>query len=329
MELISVILPIYNAEKFLINTVNSIINQTYQNWELIIIDDGSDDNSEVICSELLKKDNRIRYKKKNNEGICATRNKGLEMAKGKYICFCDHDDVYEPLFMEKAVQQLQNQNVDIVCASYKEIVIENNKIVKEEIRIPIELEVAWDKNNLFIDYCNYQRTFTTVWNCVYKMETIKNIRFVEEVKYGGEDILFNLETIRRGARIGKIDYIAYCHYKRFGQSTSTKFSQNRIDSLLSCLNQEKIIMQDVYGEDSSKFISKSEAYYLGGIISLITKSNNLPIMKDILMQMEYTDIYKWSYKYNFTRLGMKYDLIYFLFCKRKNKIIYLLSKYKR
>src|SRR5690606_10832622 len=93
--LVSIVMPCYNAEKYITETVNSVINQTYKNWELIIVNDGSTDNSLNMIKEFAANDNRISFIDKSNSGVSDSRNKGLEKAKGEYIAFLDADDTWE------------------------------------------------------------------------------------------------------------------------------------------------------------------------------------------------------------------------------------------
>lgn len=97
--MISIIVPVYNVKKYLPQCIDSVINQTYTDWELILINDGSKDNSGIICDEYASKDERIKVIHKNNEGVSIARNSGIELAKGEYICFIDSDDWIEPTYL--------------------------------------------------------------------------------------------------------------------------------------------------------------------------------------------------------------------------------------
>ena len=113
---ISIIVPVYNVEKYISCCINSILNQTYKNFELILIDDGSTDNSAKICKEYAILDNRIKVFHKKNEGVSKARNFGLEVSVGKYIMFCDSDDYVENTWCEELYKTiLVNQNSWIMC----------------------------------------------------------------------------------------------------------------------------------------------------------------------------------------------------------------------
>ena len=118
--LVSIIMPLYNYGRFLNAAVGSVLSQTYTNWELIIVDDCSTDDSFEIAEELSKKDKRIRaYRLEKNGGTSAARNKGLDLAKGEFVAFLDSDDQYDPTYLESQLDLLVSNNADIAVASYR------------------------------------------------------------------------------------------------------------------------------------------------------------------------------------------------------------------
>ena len=130
--LISIIVPVYNVEKFIDCCINSIISQTYENFELILVDDGSPDNCPVICDTWGKKDTRIKVFHKSNGGLSDARNFGIKYAKGDYITFIDSDDFVSSFYLETLYNLIVNNNADISCAKHinfidKSKVLEDNK----------------------------------------------------------------------------------------------------------------------------------------------------------------------------------------------------------
>ena len=116
--MISIIIPVYNTEKYIFETINSVINQSYQDWELIIIDDGSTDNSAEIIQKLCKQDNRIQYYHQENSGVSVARNNGLEKSKGKYIALLDADDLWEMENLSQKIEVLEkHQDVSWVFSN--------------------------------------------------------------------------------------------------------------------------------------------------------------------------------------------------------------------
>ncbi len=119
-NLVSIITPSYNCEKYIAETINSVLSQTYENWEMLIVDDCSTDNSIIIIEKFTRKDNRIKLSKNTNHlGISETRNKAIRMAKGKYIAFLDSDDLWLPQKLEKHITLMNQNNVALTYSAYE------------------------------------------------------------------------------------------------------------------------------------------------------------------------------------------------------------------
>lgn len=116
MPKISIIIPIYNSEKFLNKCIDSVLVQSEKDFELLLIDDGSTDKSGSVCDEYAKKDNRIRVIHKTNAGTASARNDALDIAKGDYIAFCDNDDYISPYFYETLLNALKETGADVVVS---------------------------------------------------------------------------------------------------------------------------------------------------------------------------------------------------------------------
>ena len=119
MKKISVIVPVYNVEKYLNDCIDSIINQTYKNIEIILVDDGSNDSSGSICDEYAKKDNRVRVIHKVNGGLSSARNAGLDEVTGDYVMFCDSDDMFLPTSCEVMFEEIEKRNADYIVGNYQ------------------------------------------------------------------------------------------------------------------------------------------------------------------------------------------------------------------
>lgn len=145
-SLVSIILPAYNAEQFLNETINSVINQTYPNWELLIINDGSKDNTESLSKKWVVKDQRIKYISKTNSGVSDTRNTGIENANGEYLFFLDADDVWLPNNIQEKLNQFASNRYAAIysaCELINEQSISLNKFLygSEEIRVEDVLQL--------------------------------------------------------------------------------------------------------------------------------------------------------------------------------------------
>ncbi len=130
--LISVVIPAYNAEQFLDETLESVLSQTYENWECIIVNDGSTDNTESIAKKWCEKDARFCYFYKENSGVSDTRNLGIKEARGEYIAFLDADDLYMPNFLEVCLENLVEKDVDLVAPKMLEFWDVRNGVIEDE-----------------------------------------------------------------------------------------------------------------------------------------------------------------------------------------------------
>ena len=184
-NLISIIIPIYNTEKYLNRCIETVVNQTYSNLEIILINDGSTDNSKEICEEWCKKDNRIIFINKDNTGVSDTRNKGLEIAKGEYISFIDSDDYIELNFYEKLLKCIMSEKTDIVMCGYNRIY--ENKIEKHLYSYPNKL----DKYSFLMKPMIIEGF---IWNKLFKKDIIANLRFYSDIAMT-EDKLFLFEYL--------------------------------------------------------------------------------------------------------------------------------------
>lgn len=172
---ISVIVPIYNVEKYLPACIDSILQQTYKDMEIILVDDGSPDNCPQICDEYGKKDERIRVVHQKNKGLSGARNTGIDIAQGEYLIFVDSDDTVEPTMVEDLYTYAEEHNCAIVACG-RNYVFEDGQIV---------CKITENKNRIydFADAMQEMNTFTlfdmSAWAKIYKKDIFKDIRFPE------------------------------------------------------------------------------------------------------------------------------------------------------
>ena len=203
-DLVSIIIPVYKVEKYLDECLESLVRQTYSNLEIILVDDGSPDNSPAICDNWAKIDARVKVIHKENKGVCAARNSGLDIANGEYISFVDSDDVAEPKYIEKMYSALQSYpdcGIAACCA-----VILSNKTEKSFYRpewcfpetVFIEPEEYADK------LLTHERSYT-VWGKLYKKEVIADTRFRDV--YANEELFLAWDLTARieGEKIKEVE----------------------------------------------------------------------------------------------------------------------------
>lgn len=157
-ELVSIITPTFNAEKFIRATIESVLNQSYQNWEMILIDDASTDGTVSIIKEFTQKDNRLKLTElSKNSGNGFARNVALEKATGKYIAYLDADDLWFPIKLENQIKFLKNNNLPFTFSFYDCIDEEGNSLNR---RVEAPLELTYDQ--LF--FCNYVGNLTAIYD---------------------------------------------------------------------------------------------------------------------------------------------------------------------
>ncbi|TDW50206.1 glycosyltransferase involved in cell wall biosynthesis [Flavobacterium sp. 270] len=160
-ELVSIIIPTYNTEKFITATLQSVQNQSYQNWEMILVDDASTDQTVSIIEEFAQKDDRIKlFKLEKNSGNGFARNIALEKAAGKYIAYLDADDLWFPEKLEKQIQFLKDNNLHFTFSFY-DCIDEEGKDLNRRVEAPLKLTY----NQLF--FCNYVGNLTAIYNADY------------------------------------------------------------------------------------------------------------------------------------------------------------------
>lgn len=256
--LISIIIPVYKVEKYLEKCIQSVINQTYENLQIILVDDGSPDNCGKICDEYAKKDHRIEVIHKSNGGLSDARNKGLEIAKGEYIGFVDSDDYIESDMYEVLYNLLKQYNVDVsICNFYTvsqgKIAIKNaDNGIKEYNRIEILKEILLDNN-----------IQSYAWNKLYKKELFNEIKYPVGKKY--EDIgttFYLLEKCNKVVVTGKPEY----YYINRQDSIVNNVTESTITDYI-----ELIIQRYDYIEENIKELSSYNKDYLKRILKTAEK----------------------------------------------------------
>ena len=223
-ELISVIIPVYNVEQYVESCLNSVINQSYFNLEIILVDDGSTDKSGEICDQYALKDSRIKVIHEENAGLGEARNRGLRIASGDYICFVDSDDWIEEDYCKELIQAAERTNSDIAICGYNECLKEGktHKVKYDDCFTTTGKEILH-----YTMTANGKYWFNiSVWNKMYKREIISGLWFKSRVY---EDIMYNAGSMYRA---NKIAYINQCLYN---------YRTNREGSIISKGFQRKTI----------------------------------------------------------------------------------------
>ncbi|MFT8342950.1 MAG: glycosyltransferase [Clostridium beijerinckii] len=264
-DLISVIVPVYNVEKYLPQCIDSILNQTEKNLEIILVDDGSLDNSGKICDEFSKRDDRIIVIHKKNNGLSSARNAGLEIARGNYIGFVDSDDWLDKTMYEVLLKLLKENNSDISCCDFFKTANGNDSIPH------IDNEIINSYNNLesLNNFYNGLYTQTVVaWNKLYKRELFKDISYPIGKIHEDEGTTYKLYY-----KANKITYTNRpLYYYRITPNsiTTSKFNKKRLD-IIYVYDEKVKFIKNINNEE---IYSKTLKWYLFKLINCYFECSN-------------------------------------------------------
>lgn len=325
--MISIIVPVYNVEAYLPQCLDSLIHQTYQDLEIICMNDGSTDQSLDILQEYSSKDKRIKLISRENRGISASRNEALDIARGEFVMFVDSDDWIDEETCEKAINAIQTNDCDLVMWSYirefkdKSLpnylypheVIWNNGFslcrrivgpVDEELRTPHKLD-----------------SYGTVWGKLYKRELIEkdaSIRFVDTSKIGTcEDVLFNIEYSQRTNKSIYIPELLY-HYRKISSSFTSKYRESLLEQWkqLYGLMKVKLEQNSLFEECKRAYLNRISLGIVG--LGLNVTFSTFPFIKQQRLIQELLD--SDYYKKAISSLSLKFFPIhwkFFYFCAQK------------
>ena len=232
--MISIIVPIYNVEPYLRRCVDSLLRQTYEDFELILVDDGSPDSCGTICDEYAARDHRVRVIHKPNGGLSDARNAGMEIAKGQYIAFVDSDDWVAPEYLARLLAALEGSNADICeCDVLR---TEGENPASAAAQSPREVfHTAAALEQLVHDGVFRQH----VWNKLYRREVINHICFPKGKT--NEDEFWTYQVFGNAKRVVKIRDVLYFYFQRPGSIMGQSYSLKRLDALEAKLQRQKYL----------------------------------------------------------------------------------------
>lgn len=309
MAEISIIVPVYNVEKYLENCIDSILNQTFKDYELILVDDGSTDKSGDICDKYEKKDIRIKVIHKSNEGLSSARNIGLDMACGKYIGFIDSDDSIHPRMYEILYDLIQTYKADISCCDYKktDTLINDNYEDVDSYEV-IEMDNIESVNSLY----NMDTAIVLVvaWNKLYSKELFKDIRYeigkIHEDEFIAHKLLYNSrKTIYTNSKL-------YYYLQREGSITSKESNNKKLDKITALSQRMKFLNEKnlVNAFNNSAWVYETYFFsFYNEFLSLKISSDEYEIIK--ILQDDFISNLSLILKSN--KIGKKSKLLYLIF----------------
>lgn len=298
MPKVSIVVPVYNTQDCLKETLNSIRQQTLRDIEIILIDDGSTDQSGQICDEYAKEDDRIKVVHQRNQGVSIARNTGIDIAEGDYIGFVDSDDLLHKDMYEVMYQNAINNNADISMIS---TVLRNLK-GKEIYLYNTKRKYIWNQDEALIQFFDSKRFNIAVYTKLFRKDIAKNIQF-EEGKAINEDKSFIYQAIKNANIICFEDVCKYIYIKRENSASTTKFNRKKFDAIYFANK----IYQDVNDENYDDYLKE-----LAFADMIITKMLILRAMyrdktatkryflekKEILQEIRMINMKKYKYRFS-------------------------------
>ena len=268
---VSVIVPVYNVESYLDKCLNTLVKQTLQEIEIIIVNDGSKDNSEKIIEKYLKKyPEKIKYIKKNNGGLSSARNEGLKYASGEYIGFVDSDDYVSLNTFNLMYKKAKEKNFDLVVCNLNYVYETKTKMVSAGLDKDLENEDEVKKNIVFL--------YPAVWNKLYKKEILDSLKFKEGIWY--EDVEFNFRVYPRVKSIGYVDkpLIQYVQRESSISKTIDKRLFNYIDNFNGLIRyyQDNNLYNKYYFELEYSYVR----YLYATFIKQLSYTNDKELFKE-------------------------------------------------
>lgn len=296
--MISVIMPAYNVKKYISRCIDSILNQSYKDFELIIIDDGSTDGTDKIIDEYALKDKRIIARHKANEGQAKARNLGLDLAKGDYICFIDSDDWIEQNYLEELLKICTEQKVQIAQCEYRSVQDVGDS--SDDQKYTGDIEIMSGEAAIGRLYTKHSVETVVVWNKMYAKGIFEDVRFPEGMIHEDEAIIPML--LYRGDSVAIADVCLY-NYRidNFDSTMGKKYSLKHLDMLKALDIRMNFFkekgLRKYYEDDSFKYLYK----ILLNIID-IRNSDDIQNSGNIIktLKKDYWEKYKESLGFNWS-----------------------------
>ncbi|MFI3283610.1 MAG: glycosyltransferase [Erysipelotrichaceae bacterium] len=322
--MISVVIPIYNQELYLAQCINSVISQSYNDLEIILVDDGSTDGSVKICEAFKKEDRRIKIVNKENGGVSSARNEGIKNSQGEWILFVDADDYLKENILEKIISEVKgNREVELFLMNY--YTFTDNKIETSDKAYINELSISGSLSYL-ICYKNNQLSLGSsaraCWGKLFKTEIIKknNISFKESL-YIGEDMLFVLNYIKHTKSIKVLDEYGY-YYRVHEESVMQSYKKDLYKQYVELLNELIHSISDLSADCQSE-VSKYIYYFkLELYIGLCKNAYGLSVLEN-KQKIDFKEANEWfneNVKYQITckkEISVLPKLMLLLHCTKK------------
>ncbi len=310
MAKVSVIIPIYKVEKYLSRCLDSVVNQTLDDIEIVLVDDGSPDSCPEICDRYAKKDSRIKVIHKKNEGLGYARNSGMLIATGEYIAFLDSDDYVSKDMYEKVYSELKRTDADCCVTGYVVKKDSGDEIHKEN---PLGTAV-YESDDIITkvlagmlgskpDQARDTDVGMSVWKCVYRKELLqdKGILFPSERELISEDIIFQIRVLPQVKRVCTLSEVMYYYCENANSQSLTKtYSKDKFDRYKKLYNVELEMLSKIKFCEETRL--RATRMFLGNTRVCIkqicqstenSKQEKKTLLQEICDDKEIQDVLKW------------------------------------
>ena len=275
--MVTVIIPVYNVEMYLPLCINSILKQTYQNLEIILIDDGSTDDSPGICDTYALKDNRIKVIHQQNQGAAVARNTGLENATGEYIVFVDSDDFINEKMIEKLYIALKQTDSDLSICNFK-YTSENGKEIDLK-ETDIKNEVLYTEEIIDKLFQNNNCGYIVIWNKMYKKDLWKQIRYPVGVIYEDEAVIHHIFS--KCKKVATISDELYYYRQVSGSIMHSERNEKNLDKYLALADRLMFFKNTVNKENIRKLAYQYWYHYLDDYYYFSKRNRNSARLKQM------------------------------------------------
>lgn len=280
--MVSIIVPIYNVEAYLKRCIDSILNQTYKNMEIILVDDGSLDKCPEICDEYALSDKRIKVIHKQNAGVSAARNDGLAIAKGDLIGFVDPDDCIHPSMYKEMVSYLVSQKCDLVSCSFTRFSTEDEINTNIEVDSYPKVTLTRDEAiSLSFDKKNKEGFINAVWTLLIRSSIARSVKFDCSLT-NGEDTKYSFEALMKTKQVGVLYAPLYNYYKNENGAVASITSKKQVQ----CINLYYEIYLSVCKINDKALKKEAYSFFLRNFshnIFLVNKSD-LKIFRGLIFK---------------------------------------------
>lgn len=309
--MVSIVIPMYNSESSIERCLRSIMCQSYTDIEIIVIDDGSEDNGKKIVQELLREDNRITYISQHNRGVSNARNHGINVSKGDYLCFIDSDDSIIPEYIQKLTETIESTGADVCICGFREVLTD-----RSYDWLLTDAEESQLTGEMVTDLYRLRRFINSPCLKLYELQTINqhNIRFNERM-VTAEDQEFNYKYYAHCKTVAFVNIAGYIYYRN-DLGLSRRRTKQCYENDLSNQEAKTIFMSKWNVRNGDLIIAESVCYFARRYSFLTNEKNTYKKMKERLIKAD-------TLKKPLTLQDKKDNRLYFLVNRKLFFVIYI------